>query len=251
MQPPTTRDGNPLSLYGVGIDITARKQAQQAVADARLAAAADASRLNVALSAARLGDWQWEAATDMVTMSPHAAEIFGIPPGPHMTWAAMRELLHEDDRDRARIAVEQAIETHADYAIEYRVVHRHRERWISASGRASYRLTAPSPACMALCRTSRTTACWYGWTMSSAARRAGRHHLCRGALLGSTSTSIAAPTRSSRRTDTIPARRQLHHGAHSIVGRYRFQPVRRRMPAADARRRALRRPGQRARPAHG
>ena len=130
--------GNPLSLYGVGIDVTARKQAQQAVADARLAAAADASRLSVALSAARLGDWQWDAATDMVTMSPHAAEIFGIPPGPHMTWAAMRELLHEDDRDRARIAVEQAIETHTDYAIEYRVVHRHRERWISASGRASY-----------------------------------------------------------------------------------------------------------------
>ena len=131
-------DGNPLVLYGVGIDITARKQAQEAVAAARLAAAADASRLSVALSAARLGDWHWVAATDMVTMSPHAAEIFGIPPGPHMTWAAMRELLHPDDRERARIAVELAIETHTDYAIEYRVVHRHRERWISASGRASY-----------------------------------------------------------------------------------------------------------------
>ena len=131
-------DGTPLVLYGVGIDITARRQAQQAVAAARLAAAADASRLSVALSAARLGDWQWDAATDVVTMSPYAAEIFGIPPGPHMTWAAMRELLHEDDRERARIAVELAIETHTDYAIEYRVIHRHRERWISASGRASY-----------------------------------------------------------------------------------------------------------------
>ena len=132
-------DGRPLSLYGVGIDITARKQAEQAVADARSAAAEDALRLSVALSAARLGDWQWDAATDMVTMSPRAAEIFGIPPGPHMTWAAMRELLHDDDRERARLAVEQAIATHTDYAIEYRVVTGKRQRWISASGRASYR----------------------------------------------------------------------------------------------------------------
>src|SRR5690349_18616236 len=46
------------------------------------------TRLSLALEAARLGDWSWDVATDLVTMSARAAEIFGIPPGPHMTWAA-------------------------------------------------------------------------------------------------------------------------------------------------------------------
>jgi PAS domain S-box-containing protein len=130
--------GEPLSLFGVGIDITARKEAEQAIADARAAAAADAEHLNVALSAARLGDWRWDAATDVVTMSPRGAEIFGIPPGPHMTWSAMRELLHPDDRERARLAVEHAIATRTNYATEYRLINQGRHRWIAASGRAIY-----------------------------------------------------------------------------------------------------------------
>src|SRR3712207_8747279 len=49
------------------------------------AAESDGERLSLALVAARLGDWSWDAATDVVTFSARAAEIFGIPPGPHMT----------------------------------------------------------------------------------------------------------------------------------------------------------------------
>src|SRR3954464_6872042 len=96
-------------------DITEQRRAQRALNVA-------AERLNLALAAARLGDWSWDAATDVVTMSDTAAEIFGIPPGPHMTWAEMRELLYEDDREPARVAVERAAAEHSDYDIEYRVV---------------------------------------------------------------------------------------------------------------------------------
>ena len=39
-----------------------------------------------------MGDWSWDAASDVVTLSPRAAEIFGIEPGPVMTWTAMREI---------------------------------------------------------------------------------------------------------------------------------------------------------------
>ena len=98
----------------------------------------DAERLNLALSAAKLGDWSWEAATDIVTFSDRAAAIFGIPPGPHMTWSAMRNLLHPDDRERARVAVEQALETHTDYDIEYRLTNPPGQRWVSARGRGMY-----------------------------------------------------------------------------------------------------------------
>jgi signal transduction histidine kinase len=98
----------------------------------------DAERLTLALAAARLGDWSWDAETDVVTFSPQAATIFNIPPGPQMTWTAMRELLHPDDRERARIAVEQAIADHTDYVIEYCLTNTQPERWVSAVGRPMY-----------------------------------------------------------------------------------------------------------------
>jgi PAS domain S-box-containing protein len=98
----------------------------------------DLKRLSLALSAAKLGDWSWNAATDVVTFSERAAEIFQIPPGPHMTWTAMRDLLHRDDGERARLAVEHALAHHSDYGIEYRLVNGTGERWVSVSGRGTY-----------------------------------------------------------------------------------------------------------------
>jgi hypothetical protein len=35
----------------------------------------DAERLRLALDAARLGDWSWDAVTDVMTISARAAEI--------------------------------------------------------------------------------------------------------------------------------------------------------------------------------
>ncbi|AMV17382.1 PAS domain S-box protein [Planctomyces sp. SH-PL14] len=100
---------------------------------------AAAERLNLALNAADLGDWSWDAASDVVTFSDRAAEVFGIPPGPHMTWAEMQRLLHEDDRVRARREVERVIVERAQYDIEYRVNRKDGSQvWIGVLGRAIY-----------------------------------------------------------------------------------------------------------------
>ena len=97
----------------------------------------DAERLSLALRAAKLGDWSWDATTDVVTFSDRAAQIFQVPPG-HMTWTAMRELLHPADAERVRETVERAIQAHTDYAAEYRLINGTGERWVLASGRGLY-----------------------------------------------------------------------------------------------------------------
>ena len=115
-------------------DITEQRRAQRELNEA-------AERLNLALAAARLGDWSWDAATDVVTLSDTAALIFNVPPGPQMTWAELRGLLHVEDRERARTAVERAAAEHSDYDIEYRVVGPKGSgdmRWVLAKGRALY-----------------------------------------------------------------------------------------------------------------
>ena len=98
-----------------------------------------AERLALALGAANLGDWSWDASTDLVTLSARAAEIFGVPATPG-TWASMRTLvLHQEDRDRARLAVERAIADHGQYEIEYQIQRPNGDKvWVSTKGRAQY-----------------------------------------------------------------------------------------------------------------
>ena len=99
----------------------------------------DAERLNLALVAARLGDWSWDASTDRVALSSRAAEILGVPPTPHLTWTAVLERLHEDDRDAARQAIRRAVADQVDYTVKYRVRTADGDRWVAASGRPRYR----------------------------------------------------------------------------------------------------------------
>jgi PAS domain S-box-containing protein len=113
-------------------DITDQRQARKALDEA-------SERLRLALAASHLGDWSWNPRTDVVTMSETAARIFDIPPGPYMTWTQMHELLHVDDRELARVAVENALATRTDYDVEYRVRRTDgSETWIAAKGRGLY-----------------------------------------------------------------------------------------------------------------
>jgi len=113
-------------------DITEQRQARKALDEA-------SERLKLALAASRLGDWSWDAKTDVVTFSETAAHILDLPPDSQLTWTQMRALLHDEDRERAKIAVEHALAEHSDYDIEYRVKRRKgSEVWVSARGRGVY-----------------------------------------------------------------------------------------------------------------
>ncbi|MBD2080749.1 PAS domain S-box protein [Leptolyngbya sp. FACHB-17] len=125
-------NGNPIRLVGVTLDITERKQFEESLR-------ASAERLSLALTAAKMGDWSWDASTDRVTFSQQACEIFDVQPGANLTWTQLRQRLHEEDQEKARIAVEQAISERIDYDIEYRVIIADgTQRWIAAKGRAQY-----------------------------------------------------------------------------------------------------------------
>jgi PAS domain S-box-containing protein len=113
-------------------DVTEQRQARRALDEA-------SERLRLALAASHLGDWSWDAKTDLVTFSETAARILGVTDSQQMTWTEMRNLLHVDDRERAKAAVEEALATRTDYDIEYRVNRRdNSEAWVSAKGRGIY-----------------------------------------------------------------------------------------------------------------
>ena len=123
--------GKPDRFIGVIDDITLRKHAEERILEA-------AERLQLALTAGHLGDWSWDARTDVITFGPQTAEIFCLPPNTAISWKALRELLHEDDREIARLSIEQSLATHSDYSIEYRIRHAEGFRWLAVQGRGVY-----------------------------------------------------------------------------------------------------------------
>lgn len=131
-EPRVGTKGELQGYVGSVIDITERRLAEDAARE-------NAARLRLALSAARLGDWSWDATTDVVTLSERAAEIFGVASDQSVTWTALRERLHIDDRARAQLAVERALRERADYDVEYRVsMGEGAWRWVAAKGRGRY-----------------------------------------------------------------------------------------------------------------
>jgi PAS domain S-box-containing protein len=125
-------EGEAIALPGIVIDITERKLAENAVRDS-------AEHLQLALAAADLGDWQWEARSDLILLSDRAADMFGLPHGKVITWTRMRDLLIDDDAERDRRAADLALATQTDYDIEYRVARPSDEHgWIAARGRGLY-----------------------------------------------------------------------------------------------------------------
>ena len=100
---------------------------------------ATTERLRLALSAGRLGDWSWAAATDVVSLGNGAAQIFGVDDANELTLRALRALLHREDRRRVRIAVETALAKHHDCTVEFRLQRDGAEsRWVLAHGLGTY-----------------------------------------------------------------------------------------------------------------
>ena len=125
-------NGTIIGASKIARDITEQRQARKALDAAN-------ARLKLALIASRLGDWSWDAKTDVVTLSETALRIFDVEPGTITTWVDMRNLLREEDRERARVAVDSALADHSDYDIEYRVQRADgSEGWISAKGQGIY-----------------------------------------------------------------------------------------------------------------
>lgn len=125
------QSGRVARCAGTLIDITARKEAELAVAESE-------RRLEAAIEASSTGTWEWNIVTNEVRWSPILRRELGIVSGP-ATSEDFFAIVHPDDVDRVRRAAKAAIDNHGDYVCEFRVIgHDGKVRWLADRGRASY-----------------------------------------------------------------------------------------------------------------
>lgn len=96
-------------------------------------------RLKLSAEAGRIGNWQIDLTTDTLESSAICKANFGLAANEDLSFERLFEILHADDRDCVRAALEKAVETRTDYDAEYRVVWSDDSvHWIVARGRAFY-----------------------------------------------------------------------------------------------------------------
>ncbi len=133
VSPVKDHDGRVIGASKIARDITERKRADEVLRQSQ-------ERLALAVAAASLGDWSWDAATDRMGFSQRALDIFGIAPGRLMTRSTMQALVHEDDRPGAAAEVERSTAAGGQYDVEYRLIRPSGDVvWVSSKGKAQYR----------------------------------------------------------------------------------------------------------------
>lgn len=141
--PIKTAEGHVIGAVMVFRDVSERRRVEQertALVEAEQLARADAEaaehRLRVALEAGRMGTWQWTMATGDLKWSPGLEAIHGYAPGTFPgTFAAFRQEIHPDDRDRTLTAITEAVQHRRDHHIEYRIVRADgAARWVEGRG---------------------------------------------------------------------------------------------------------------------
>ncbi|MEH2211387.1 PAS domain-containing protein [Nostoc sp.] len=112
------------------------KERQQVEAELRQSE----QRLRLALSASRMGTWNWNIQTGKISWSDNLEASFGLEPGEFDgSFEMFAARVHPDDRDRVLAAVERAIATGEDYDIEFRVVYPNGTiRWALSQGKVFY-----------------------------------------------------------------------------------------------------------------
>jgi PAS domain S-box-containing protein len=97
-------------------DVTASVSASEVLKDRE-------AQLQEAQHLAHVGSWEWDIAADRMAWSDELCRIWGVDRSQFKwTYAAVRELIHPDDRQTFDEVVERTIHTRVPYVFEHRIV---------------------------------------------------------------------------------------------------------------------------------
>ena len=128
LSPVRDKDGQITHLIPSGADISQRKKAEQNLIER-------ANQLDLALDSGRMGMYEWETETDVVHWDQRHLALTGLP-RTTMTGADFLKLVHPEDVEANRIAIEKTLRGEGDYDTEFRIIRMDGQvRWLAAHGK--------------------------------------------------------------------------------------------------------------------
>jgi PAS domain S-box-containing protein len=113
-------------------NITDRKQAE-------LNLQQQEQHFKVALQTAKLGSWEHDLRTGILTCSAQCKANFGFPPEAEFTHGTLFQALHPDDRPLVEAAIQRSLTEHRDYEVEERCYHPDGSlHWLIVRGKLVY-----------------------------------------------------------------------------------------------------------------
>ena len=131
--------GNISGCVMVFHDVTQRRRSERALRANEDRLRDSARRLQLAMSAGDMGDWVWEAATGLMSLSARAAQIFGFTANVPVSRDQLRARVPSEDGVRTKLEFDRALLERCDYRVEFRVLRAAGEPlWVAARGRGVY-----------------------------------------------------------------------------------------------------------------
>jgi two-component system, LuxR family, sensor kinase FixL len=96
-------------------------------------------RLNLAANSANVGMWEWDIARDEIWITDKGRAMFGFNSSEKLDFDRFRSRVHPEDRALVLQAVENSLQTGAEYRSEYRVLLPDGQvRWIDGRGHVEF-----------------------------------------------------------------------------------------------------------------
>lgn len=124
-------NGQAIAIQGIARDITMRKQLENDLRESE-------KRLQLALTAAGMGVWEWNVQTDEVYWSPECLSVLETSE-PARYLSDFQKSLHPDDVEMMMSEAGKAIEHHSIYEAEFRFINPQGDLlWLANRGIAEY-----------------------------------------------------------------------------------------------------------------
>jgi signal transduction histidine kinase/CheY-like chemotaxis protein len=130
-------EGRVIGLIGSSVDITARKHAEIALRERSEEVARTQMRLQLALTAGKMGVWEWTPGSGEAIWTPQMFEILGLPASSdgRVSIDIFMNMVQPEDRVAVEAALTRSLRDGSEYEAEMRVVRADGAvRWLLGRG---------------------------------------------------------------------------------------------------------------------